>query len=161
ATAIVKVPAYVSEFVQIDVRAITEDGGELGAQQFSPTAQPGVLLFDVDESSHLRGALNETAIAPSYVPSSASAGAWRSGSTTTTLTIGSPRVDPASGDPILPDRAASYAPAAAVLVTSERLIRLGDRELEALAGYVIAGGTLALVITRLDDLRHPRLAALV
>src|SRR5690606_13820105 len=43
----------------------------------------------------------------------------------------------------------------AVLVRSEELVRLPAAELEALAGYVLAGGTLAVIITRPEDLRDP------
>jgi hypothetical protein len=70
-----------------------------------------------------------------------------------------PRFDPATGDPILPDRAALYTSADAVLLRSDVLTRLGGAELEALAGFVMAGGTLAIAVARPEDLRHPTLVA--
>ena len=41
------------------------------------------------------------------------------------------------------------------------LSRLVGAELDALAGYVLAGGTLAINIVRPEDLRHPTLVSLV
>jgi hypothetical protein len=54
---------------------------------------------------------------------------------------------------ILPERAAGYASATAVVVPSERLARLQGAELDALVGWVLAGGTLAVFPTRPEDLR--------
>jgi len=70
-------------------------------------------------------------------------------------------MDPSTGDPMLPKRAAGYSTASAVLMGTDVLSRLTGPELEAVAGYVLAGGTLALVVTRPEDLRHPTLAAFV
>ena len=50
------------------------------------------------------------------------------------LAVGSPRFDPATGDPMLPDRAALYTTADAVLLRSDILARLAGAELDALAG---------------------------
>ncbi len=73
--------------------------------------------------------------------------------------MGSPRFDPATGDPLLPDRAALYTTADAVLLRSDVLTRLAGAELEALAGYVLGGGTLAVAVVRPEDVRHPTIAA--
>jgi len=47
-----------------------------------------------------------------------------------------------------------------VLATSEQLARIAGPELEALTGWLLAGGALAVVGTRPEDLRGPTLSAL-
>ncbi len=56
---------------------------------------------------------------------------------------------------ILPDRAALYDAADAVLFRSDMLAKVSGPELEALAGYVLGGGTLAIALTRPEDVRNP------
>ena len=75
------------------------------------------------------------------------------------LSIASPHFDPATGDPMLPDRAALYSSADAVLFRSDALTRLSGAELDALAGFVLGGGTLAITVARPEDIRHPTLMA--
>ncbi len=109
-------------------------------------------LLDVSETSRLRGALNDVAVSPLLGSRGGSARA-------AVLSVGSPRFDPATGDPILPDLAALYTTVDAVLLRSDVLVRLAGAELEALAGYVLAGGTLAIAVVRPEDVRHPTVAA--
>ncbi|MBM4374899.1 MAG: hypothetical protein FJ095_07425 [Deltaproteobacteria bacterium] len=66
-----------------------------------------------------------------------------------------------SGEPVAPRVSASYARVAAVLARSDALVRLGAPELSALAGWLLSGGTLALAISRPEDLRHPTVVALL
>ena len=106
----------------------------------------------MSEVSRLRVAINDVAVSPLYT--------LRGGRGSTPLVaVGSPRYDPATGDPVLPDRAALYTTVDAVLVRSDVLTRLAGAELDALAGYVLAGGTLAVAVARPEDVRHPTLAA--
>ncbi len=150
----VRLPVQTLSHAEVIARVLDEAGAELEARRLSPTVlQPSVLLVDVDEPSHLRGALNEAAIFPSFAAAPGPGGAGP------LLTLGSPRFDPATGDPILPERAAAYGSAAAVLVHTDRLGRLSGTELDALAGWVLGGGTLALVVARPEDLRQPAVAA--
>jgi hypothetical protein len=154
----VRVPARVVAYADLDVRVQDDAEGEVAAQSFSSTAQGAVVLFDVSEASKLRGAIHETPIDPAHVPSGRGPGAPSGG---TRLLLGQPRFDPATGDPVLPDRPALYGSADAVLMRTETLARLTGAELDALAGYVLAGGTLALVPSRPEDLRNATLVSLV
>lgn len=158
ATAIVRVPAHALAYADVTVEAIDDELGKLSTQRYSSSSQLSVVLFDTSESSRLRGAVHEAYIAPTFIPPGTPTSSSGSG---TALLIGSPRYDPTTGDPVLPDRAALYNSADAVLMRSDTLTRLTGVELEALAGFVLGGGTLALVIARPEDLRHPTLAALV
>ena len=102
----------------------------------------------------MRGWPMTPGVAPAAVP-------YASPGSTTPLTVGSPAVDPTTGDAVLPERAAGYAAATVVVVPSERLARLQGAELDALVGWVLAGGTLAVFPTRPEDLRAGTLTTLV
>src|SRR5262249_45500411 len=77
------------------------------------------------------------------------------------LAIGVPTFDKTTGDPILPERAAGYSLASAVLVHSDALATLDPAALDALVNWVLGGGTLAVIPNRAEDLRGPVLTALV
>lgn len=66
-----------------------------------------------------------------------------------------------SGDPILPDIAGGYSGAVLVLSPSDILARLQGRMLESLEHWVLAGGTLAIAVTREEDLRSAPLKLLL
>ncbi|WP_437277077.1 hypothetical protein WME90_38415 [Sorangium sp. So ce375] len=153
----VRVPVNVAPFGDVQVRALDERGAPVYAQALSSTSQHAVMLFDVSERSLLRGGLHDAPVAPLYISPGRSPG----GSPNPVLWVGQPRFDSATGDPLLPDRAALYSGADAVLMRTDTLSRLSGAELEALAGYVLSGGTLALSVARPEDLRHPTLAAFV
>ncbi|WP_438015951.1 hypothetical protein WMF18_34615 [Sorangium sp. So ce315] len=153
----VRVPVQVSPFGDLEVRALDERGARVSSHTLSSTMQHGVVLFDVSETSLVRGGLHEALVAPLYL----SPGRGSGSSSSPVLWVGQPRYDSATGDPLLPDRAALYSAADAVLMRTDTLSRLQGAELEALAGYVLSGGTLALAVARPEDLRHPTLAALV
>ncbi|MEO8875464.1 MAG: hypothetical protein ABI461_07755, partial [Polyangiaceae bacterium] len=80
---------------------------------------------------------------------------------TTALSIGAPSFDRATGDPILPEHPAGYSAATVVLIHSDALARLDAAALQSLADWVIAGGTLAVVPSRADDLRNGSLSAFI
>lgn len=147
----VRVPALVASYGDVLVEVRGEDGASLHEQRIPTSTQAGITLLDVGEISAIRGTVHEAALAPL----SAAAGSRAA----PTLTVALTRVDPATGDPILPDRAALYSGADAVHVRSDALSRLGGAELEALSSWVLAGGTLAVTIARPEDLRQPTLTS--
>ncbi|MCK6586930.1 MAG: hypothetical protein L6Q76_05025 [Polyangiaceae bacterium] len=158
ATAVVRVPAHAIAYADVTVEVADDELGKLMTQRYTSNSQLSVVLFDTSEASRLRGAIHEAYVAPMFIPPGMATPSSGSG---TALLVGSPRYDPTTGDPVLPDRAALYNSADAVLMRSDTLSRLTGVELDALAGFVMGGGTLAVVITRPEDLRHPTLAALV
>jgi hypothetical protein len=157
ASVSVRVPVHVAPFGDAQTRVLDEADRPLAARSLSSTAQCAAVLLDVSETSRLRGALNDAPISPLYMPTGRGLGA----SPAPVVWIGQPSFDGATGDPLLPDRAALYSGADAVVMRTDTLARLGGAELDALAGYVLAGGTLALAVARPEDLRHPTLVALV
>lgn len=149
----VRVPAQVSPYGDLVVTALDEDQNEIAATRFPAYSPAGLTLLDVSETSRLHAAIQDAVVTPlAYVGGSRSS--------TPTVSVAVPRFDAATGDPILPDRAALYTGADAVLLRSEVLARLDGAELAALAGFVLGGGTVAVAITRPEDLRHPTITAL-
>ena len=153
----VRVPVHVILFGEVRVRVLGEggEGPPISESTLSAFKPNGALLVDVSETSRLRGVIGEVPLSFLFeAPGSPS-----SGSTPPALTVGSPRFDPATGDPMLPDRTALYSSADAVMMRSDLLSRLGGAELDALAGFVLAGGTLAIAVVRPEDIRHPTLTS--
>jgi hypothetical protein len=157
AGASVRVPALVVPYGDVQVEIIDDQGRTVADKTFATYQSNGVTLLDTTETSRLHGAMNDVAVAPLLSPSFGAAGRGPP----PTVSVVSPRWDPATGDPILPDRAALYATADAVLLRSDVLTRLGGAELDALAGYVLAGGTLAVALVRPEDGSHPTVRAFV
>ncbi|MDI1450396.1 hypothetical protein [Polyangium sp. 6x1] len=154
-SVVVRLPTHGSVYGETVVVARDDAGTVLGTQTTAVTNMQEVFLLDVSETSLLKGALHDASITPLFSPW----GGYGAYGTGPQLKVGAPRFDPATGDPILPDRAALYAPASAVLLRSDALVKIGAAELEALSGYVLAGGTLAVALARPEDLRSPILAA--
>ncbi|MBK9264555.1 MAG: hypothetical protein IPM54_32815 [Polyangiaceae bacterium] len=155
AAAMVRLPAHANVYGDVKIVVRNDAGIELGTLGATVTNSPGVFLLDVTEASRLRGVMHEAWISPQYAPWG-SVPSYGSGPQ---LQVGSPRFDPATGDPVLPDRAALYAPASAVLIRSDVLSRVTAVELDALSGFVLAGGTLAVALARPEDVRSPVVAA--
>ncbi len=114
------------------------------------------LLVDVDDPSRLSVALRNAAVPTTWNPA-----AYAGSTSLTSLTVGAPSFDPTTGDPILPEHAAGYAPATVVVIHSDALARLESVALGALVDWVIEGGTLAVIPSRPEDLRGPTLTAMI
>ena len=156
ATVHLRLPAYAESYADVVVEVRGVEGALLDRTEVSVAEQSRSLLVDVTETSRLKAVLADVTVHPSYEPSRS----HTRGAPSTSLGVAAPRFDPATGEPILPDRAPLYASADAVLVPSDTLSRLTGAELDALAGWVLAGGSLAVSVRRPEDLRHPTLVAL-
>lgn len=157
ATVSVKVPVDVFPYGQVAVRVVDAQRGEVATAGFNATDTSSVVLFDTS-GSQLKGAIHETPVAVLFEDTKYSG---RGGGSPVTVGVVLPRVDAATGDPVLPDRAALYSAVDAVLVRSETLVRTPGPELSALAGFVLGGGTLAIAITRPEDIRSPAITSFV
>lgn len=153
-TVTVSLPVDVLRYAQVAAFVIDEQRGAIGSATFSGLDGRSVVLLDTSGSG-LKAVLNDVPVETAYEePPHRGSGA------TPTLGIVSARTDPATGDPILPDRAALYQAADAVLMRSDTLARVGGAELAALTTYVLGGGTLAIAVTRPEDIRYPTITAL-
>jgi hypothetical protein len=118
------------------------------------------MVVDTAEPPRLAAALRDVLVAVGYDPTGGAL-PRPAGAGGVPISTGLVRLDPSTGDPILPDRAAGYASATVVVMRSDQLSRLTGMPLDALANYVLSGGTLALSVVRPEDLRHDVLMALV
>ncbi len=140
----------------VKVRALGADDTELAALELPDLRGADPFLFDLSVPSRLAASLRGMPIAVelSSRHSRAEFGA-------PLLAVGSPQVNPTTGALVLPDRAASYASVSVVVARGLDLAALSGRPREALGGWVLAGGTLALGFTRPEDLRHPTVKTLL
>ncbi|MBW2528026.1 MAG: hypothetical protein JRI23_27845 [Deltaproteobacteria bacterium] len=163
ATVSLRIPIRVAEHDEPLVRVVGDGGRKIHEQSLQRASGYDALLVDVSQASALGAALRGMPVPARNDPygSPYASRAWGGPSgASLVLAVASPLYDPATGDPVLPQRAAAYSQVAAVLLRSETLARTPAAELEALSSYLLAGGTLALVVTRPEDLRHPTLVAL-
>ena len=160
-SVVVKLPTHGTRLSapNLSVRVLDPSGKPLAKSSLGSIPFAAPLLVDVHQPSRLAPSLRNWPIATTWSPSRvpyASAATPGPG-----LTVGVPTFDRTTGDPILPDRAAGYSAATAVLIHTDVLARLEASTAEALMNWVVAGGTLALVPARADDLRGPLVTALV
>jgi hypothetical protein len=153
ASVTARVPVVAPSYGDLSVTVVDEEERVRSETQLPALDPSGVTLLDVGEASRLRGAIDGVAAAPLFEPRSSARGVGP------TVTVAGVRYDPTTGDPVLPDRAPVYTSADAVLVRSDVLARVQGPELDALAGHVLAGGTIAIAIVRPEDARHPVVAA--
>ena len=140
----------------VTVSANTEDGAKVAETTVSFSTAAAPLLVDVDQPSRLAAVMRGWPMAPAWSP-----GPPSGATSSTPLTMGVPNVDPTTGDPVLPERAAAYSAATVVILPSDRLAHLQGAQLEALVGWVLSGGTIAVFPTRPEDLRAGILTTLV
>lgn len=156
-SAVIHVPVPVGRFMPtVTVTATNAAGVTVAETTVSFAASTSPLLVDVSHPSRLSVVMRGWPLAPSWNPGHA-----YGSSSTPALTMGVPSVDPTTGDPLLPEHTAAYAAATVVVVPSDALAHLQGPPLDALVGWVLSGGTLAVVPTRPEDLRTGILTTLV
>ena len=135
-------------------RALDDAGTLLDEQSLSVLGVHQPLLFDLNAPSRIAPALRglELPLAGAH-PRALQGGP--------PLAVQSPRINVTTGDPMLPGSAAGYASVTVLLAQSATLTKISGSELEALTSWLLAGGALAVVVTRPEDLRAPLLSALV
>jgi hypothetical protein len=161
-SVVVRMPTHsiAAYAATVTVRALAEAGDVLAESTITVPTNPTPLLVDVEPTPKLSIAMRAWPLSPAWAPSRGYA-YYGSSSSAVQLSTGGPVYDKATGDPILPDRAAAYAPASVVVIRSDVLARLAGVELEALVDWVVAGGSLAVVVARPEDLRVGTLPLLV
>jgi hypothetical protein len=109
------------------------------------------LLFDLSSPSHIAPPLRSIAVALSNTR-------W-GGLASPMVSVSSARQDARTGEPIVPRVPSGYAAVTVVLATSAELALIGDDARAALSDWLLAGGALALVPERPEDLHAPYLEA--
>jgi hypothetical protein len=130
-------------------------------EQLSEGALPSVrtldpLIFDLHIPSRLAPALNTQP-----VPIRRRSPSYGFGGTPATLSVTTPQLNATTGELALPDLAAGYASATVVLASGRTISSLPKPAVDALFSWVLAGGALALVIDRPEDVHSGWLEALV
>ena len=132
------------------VVAIDAHGEELCNEALSALRALDPLIFDLHTPSRTAAVLNTQAVPIRR----------RAGYGSSTLTVTTPQTNATTGELVLPDLAAGYASATLVLASGRTLSSLPQPALEALFSWVLAGGVLALVVDRPEDLHSAWLEAL-
>ena len=160
ATVSLRIPSRIGMYVE--PRVVVWTGADKRYQQsFVRSGDNDTLLVDVARTSVLGTHIDHVSVGSRNDPwGSVMRGSMPSHSATTALVV-TPMFDSVTGDTIMPRRAAGYSRIAAVLIRSDELVRLGAAELEALSGFVLGGGTLAVVIARPEDERDPIVISLI
>lgn len=133
------------------VAAVDAHGEELGNEAMPALRSMDPLLFDLHTPSRLAPVLNTQPV-PVRMRFGGFGGA--------TLTVTTPQTNATTGELVLPDLAAGYASATVVLGSGRLLSSLPRPALDALFSWVLAGGALALVVDRPEDLHSAWLEAL-
>lgn len=157
ATTTLRVPVVAESSWQVEVIARSADGVELARDSIRTFSHEQPLIVDLRVPSRLPAVLSGLTIHP-HRPTPSASGRSGGGAALVASTVA---VDPTTGDPLLPDRPTGYTQATVVCVPSDVLTRMVGAELDALVGYVLAGGTLAITVARPEDLRHPTLTSFV
>lgn len=154
AAALLRVPVHADNAWQFTVRLRAASGKVLAEQPLRAGTPTDPVLVEVFDPPRLPAGLRGAKVPARYHPSYSSAA-------TLPLSLGGVAFDAATGDPLLPTRAAEYGPTTALVIPSDVLSRVAGPELEALASWVLAGGTLAVAVKRPEDLRAPVMVALL
>lgn len=139
----------------IKIRALDPEGHALATLDLPDFRASDPLLFDMTVPSRISSSVRGMPLAVETTASHS-----RGGYGAPQLAVGGPQVNPVSGALVLPSRAAGYAAVSILLARSQDLVALGGAELDALVNWVLGGGSLALVISRPEDLLHATLKAL-
>lgn len=148
-TAILELPVHGYRGRSVSVTLEDEEGRTVGRASASHSLSGETILLDLSQPSRIAKAFNARAFAltPGAAPGTSI------GTPAQQFAVSVPQVDGRSGELLVPSHAAVYSGATLVLVESEGLEALSDAQQTALAGWVLAGGTLAVALTRDEDRR--------
>jgi hypothetical protein len=152
---LVRVPVIAKQRVRADILV---GGRSQQTLDLNPTFEQAVRVFDGNQPSRLKASLESMSVSinPGLYGPKPGPG---SGGPVARMRFSSTIAD-AQGQTILPSRPATWHGVHLVVLPCARLEALSGDEAEALAGFVMAGGTLALHVQKPEDLRGERLRAL-
>jgi hypothetical protein len=154
---VVRLPVHTLENTQATVES---DGEQIYTRAFHHSPEQALRVFDAHATPRLRAVLENVPmglVKPLPGPYGPKSAAPHSGG----LRVRVIAALKSSGAPVLPQWVASWHGVDVAFLSSADLVALDERELSALGAFVIGGGTLALSVTRPDDLRHPSIVKLV
>lgn len=151
--------AYAGSETSIRVRAFDPHGELIGEIAASSERPMDALVLDLATPSRLAPVLRGLTFASRRAP--LYGGGYGGRARSCAIGVSSPPSDTATGDLVLPTRAAGYSAASLVVGSAQALARLGERERSALVSWVLTGGALALSLSRPEDFRNPTLRAVL
>jgi hypothetical protein len=137
----------------LHVVARAADGERIAEAKSAELRTPDPLVFDLTSPSHVAPALRNLSVALSNTR-------W-GGLASPMVSVSSARIEPRTGEPLVPQFASGYTSATVVLATGQQLALLNEEARAALSDWLLAGGALALALDRPEDLRAPHLQAWV
>jgi hypothetical protein len=153
--AVLEIPAPSGAQFPSPIELLARDatGAELASSSVAGRGELAPCLFDLNPTSRVRASLGGVLLPIAYRS--------RSGATQLAIEVGSPESSPVSGELLLPERPIGYAGATLVLADSAVLARLPEPALAALTEWVLTGGSLAITISRPEDLSGALMTKLV
>jgi hypothetical protein len=137
----------------LSVSARSTDGQVLAEAKSAENRTHDPLVFDLSSPSHVAPALRLISVPLSNTR-------W-GGLASPLVSVSSARQDTRTGEPVVPHNASGYAAATVVLATSGELQLIGEEARAALSDWLLAGGALAVVPERPEDLHAPYLESWV
>jgi len=146
----------------LTLRVLDDHNGEIMTLPVTANMSVQPTLVDVDNPARLAIPLRNWPATVAYSPTPSYSYYAYTPPTTAAMNIAvaAPQFDRATGDPILPTRAAAYSGITAVLVHSDLLARLEPESKDALIDWVAGGGTIAIVVARPEDLHGAEITKL-
>jgi len=141
----VPVHGFPGNVPSLTARAVAADGSLLAEVKGGELRTHDPLIFDLSSPSHVAPAVRALAVPLSNTR-------W-GGLAAPLMSMSSARVDARTGEPLVPHLASGYAATTVVLASAAQLALIGEEARAALSDWLLAGGALALVLERPEDLR--------
>ena len=161
-SAVLRLPTHgiQEQMPSVTLSVQDEKGKEVQNLAITVNMAHSPTLIDVDNPSRMGMVLRGWPATVSYSLTPSYAYAYGSPAPTMNIAVGAPQYDRATGDPILPTRAAAYSGVTVLFIHSDTLVRLEPEEKDALVAWVAGGGTLAIALARPEDLHSAEIEML-
>lgn len=148
---------YAGMVPELSLHAYDEAGTQLDKIQLKDPLPHDPVLLDLTIPSRIITGVRDRPLAVSFEPGDSSG--RMGGSYVPELSVSV--AQRSAGELVLPNHASGYGSVSVVLAKSEQLAALKGDRLQALVNWVLSGGSLAIVVSRPEDLRTGPLPALV
>ncbi len=159
----IRVPVFAMDNTVVDVESEDE---KLFEQEFRTSPEQAARVFDAHDVPRLRAILENlplnlttAATPPPYAPHSPAP--TTGGLRIRVVPAMYPRGSTTDSGRVLPARVPSWHGMHVVFMPTSRLRSISPDEFAALQGFTLAGGSLALSVSRPEDLEHERVVALI
>ncbi|HTM46912.1 MAG TPA: hypothetical protein VL137_18275 [Polyangiaceae bacterium] len=150
-----ELPIHDAAVADLQAALFDEEGHLIDLVAAGTTSPSEPLLVDFTQPSRIAAHIAHRPLATRYVPSSFAHYAVPS------LAVAELQRDLVDDHLLLPSNAAGYSAATLLLLRSSQLLDLPSNALKGLTGWILGGGSVALVIDRPNDTRASDLIALL